>query len=211
MSRHGGALFSPSLKRAHHLPAVAHPATAAEMVDLATLVGLSASPCKVAMDELARLKRPAILHWNLDHWVVLWAVTANGYLIDNPAIGRAWVSAIEVNRAFSGIVIVCEPIDASHLLNTHRRVIAPINTWSAARRLHPQALQTLDVVVRMDLHPCNLPADHTIHFKSHDRVGTDLSTLGITRVVSLSLRFGPSHGSNHRPARSPVDSGSIGA
>ena len=113
--------FHPPSSELTSLPAVAHPATAAEMVDLATLVGLSASPCKVAMDELARLKRPAILHWNLDHWVVLWAVTANGYLIDNPAIGRAWVSANEVNRAFSGIVIVCEPRDASHLLDTHRR------------------------------------------------------------------------------------------
>ena len=103
------------------IPAVAHPATAAEMVKMALLVGLSASPCKIALDELARLKGPVILHWNLDHWVVLWAVTANGYLIDNPAIGRAWVSANEVNRAFSGIVIVCEPRDAFQLLNTHRK------------------------------------------------------------------------------------------
>lgn len=87
--------FHPPSSELTNLPAVAHPATAAEMVDLATLVGLSASPCKVAMDELARLKSPVILHWNLDHWVVLWAVTANGYLIDNPAIGRAWVSANE--------------------------------------------------------------------------------------------------------------------
>ena len=111
--------FHPLSSEFTNLPAVAHPATAAEMVDLAMLVGLSASPCRVAMDELARLKRPAILHWNLDHWVVLWAVTANGYLIDNPAIGRAWVSTNEVNRAFSGIVIVCEPSDTSHHLDTH--------------------------------------------------------------------------------------------
>ena len=113
--------FHPPSSELTNLPAVAHPATAAEMVDLATLVGLSASPCKVRMDELARLKRPAILHWNLDHWVVLWAVTTNGYLIDDPAIGRAWVSTNEVNRAFSGIVIVCEPRGTSHLLNTHRK------------------------------------------------------------------------------------------
>ena len=113
--------FYPPSSELTNLPAVAHPATAAEMVDLAMLVGLSASPCKVAMDELARLKRPAILHWNLDHWVVLWAVTTNGYLIDDPAIGRAWVSTTEVNRAFSGIVIVCEPRGTSHLLNTHRK------------------------------------------------------------------------------------------
>jgi ATP-binding cassette subfamily B protein RaxB len=111
--------FHPLSSELTNLPAVAHPATAAEMVDLAMLVGLSASPCKVAMDELARLKRPAILHWNLDHWVVLWAVTANGYLIDNPAIGRAWISTNEVNRAFSGIVIVCEPRGTSHRLDTH--------------------------------------------------------------------------------------------
>ena len=113
--------FHPPSSELTNLPAVAHPATAAEMVDLAMLVGLSASPCKVGMDELARLKRPAILHWNLDHWVVLWAVTTNGYLIDDPAIGRAWVSTNEVNRAFSGIVIVCEPRGTSHLLNTHRK------------------------------------------------------------------------------------------
>ena len=48
--------FHPPSSELTNLPAVAHPATAAEMVDLAMLVGLSASPCKVAMDELARLK-----------------------------------------------------------------------------------------------------------------------------------------------------------
>ena len=94
------------------IPAVAHPATAAEMVKMALLVGLWASPCKVALDELARLKGPVILHWTLDHWVVLWAVNSNDYLIDNPAMGRAWVSATEVNRAFSGVVIVCAPRSA---------------------------------------------------------------------------------------------------
>ena len=96
------------------IPAVAHPATAAEMVKMALLVGLSASPCKVALDELARLKGPVILHWTLDHWVVLWAVNSNDYLIDNPAMGRAWVSATEVNRAFSGVVIVCAPRSARY-------------------------------------------------------------------------------------------------
>lgn len=69
----------------------------------------------------------------------------------------------------------------------------------------------MDVDVRLGLHPGNLPADHTIHSESHDRVGTDLSTLGTTRLVSLSLRLGPSHGRVHRPARSSVDNGSIGA
>ena len=189
--------FHPPSSELTSLPAVAHPATAAEMVDLATLVGLSASPCKVAMDELARLKRPAILHWNLDHWVVLWAVTANGYLIDNPAIGRAWVSANEVNRAFSGIVIVCEPRDAFQLLNTHRQGDSTHQYMVSGQKIAPPKHSkpwTWLSGWTFILATCQLTTPFILKAMIE---WVPISQHWGLLAWLVFLRFGPSHGSNH--------------
>ena len=45
--------------------------TLASILAIADALGLEARPLRVELDELAQLERPAILHWEFKHFVVL--------------------------------------------------------------------------------------------------------------------------------------------
>lgn len=60
---------------------------------------------RVEVDELKRVQCPAILHWNLNHFVVLKGIYKNYIVIHDPAAGERKVSFDEVSNAFTGIVL----------------------------------------------------------------------------------------------------------
>lgn len=60
---------------------------------------------RVEVDDLKQVQCPAILHWNLNHFVVLKAVHKNYIIIHDPAAGERKVSFEEVSNAFTGIVL----------------------------------------------------------------------------------------------------------
>ena len=62
--------------------------TLKSLVNLGARLNLAARPLRMEIPELAKLSLPAILHWNLDHFVVLQNVGRCGLVIHNPAIGR---------------------------------------------------------------------------------------------------------------------------
>ena len=54
---------------------------------------------------------PCIIHWNIEHFVVLDGFWGNRALINDPARGEVKVSGEEFDKSFSGIVIVPTPSD----------------------------------------------------------------------------------------------------
>ena len=71
--------------------------------------GLSARALRLELDELQALRTPAILHWNLDHFVVLEKAGATKAIILDPAVGRRTLSRSEISRRFSGIAVELLP------------------------------------------------------------------------------------------------------
>jgi ATP-binding cassette subfamily B protein len=60
---------------------------------------------------LPELELPAIIHWELNHFLVLERVHGGGADLVDPAIGRRHVSSEELGRAFTGIVLELMPGD----------------------------------------------------------------------------------------------------
>jgi ATP-binding cassette subfamily B protein RaxB len=79
--------------------------TLLELRDIAEHMGLAARGVRVGLDALALLATPAILHWDMNHFVVLERVTRMGILIMDPAAGRLQVSWSEVNQSFTGVAL----------------------------------------------------------------------------------------------------------
>ena len=72
--------------------------------------GLQGRGLRVEVDALDCLDgTAAILHWNLEHFVVLERVRKHGIDVVDPASGRRFVSFDEVRRSFTGIALVLEP------------------------------------------------------------------------------------------------------
>lgn len=63
---------------------------------------------KVSLSELNLVKCPAILHWNMNHFVVLKKVNKHSIIIHDPAYGIRKCSMDEVSEAFTGIVLEVE-------------------------------------------------------------------------------------------------------
>jgi ABC-type bacteriocin/lantibiotic exporters, contain an N-terminal double-glycine peptidase domain len=59
-----------------------------ELMQLAGSLGLHARPLRLEPEELGELRCPAVLHWDLDHYVVLDRVRRQGITILDPARGR---------------------------------------------------------------------------------------------------------------------------
>ena len=71
--------------------------------------GLTAKGQRLEPEQLKLIKLPAILFVNMNHFVVLDAISAHGYHINDPGSGRRIMDHDSFDRAFSGIALVFEP------------------------------------------------------------------------------------------------------
>ncbi|MGY0612273.1 MULTISPECIES: peptidase domain-containing ABC transporter [unclassified Luteimonas] len=83
--------------------------TLADLVDFADRLGLAARALRLELDQVALLSRPAILHWDLNHFVVLAKVSRRGFLVFDPASGHRWISREELSARFTGVALELTP------------------------------------------------------------------------------------------------------
>ena len=79
--------------------------TVRRMLEIAHELGLQGRPLSLDLDELSKLQMPCILHWDLDHFVVLREVGKQHVVIHDPAVGVRRLGFGDVGRHFSGVAI----------------------------------------------------------------------------------------------------------
>ncbi len=95
--------------------------------DLAEQIGLAARGLRVEVGALAALVCPAILHWDMNHFVVLERATRHGLVIMDPAAGRVAVPWAEVDKSFTGVVLECAPTAAWQRRRKQPRKVSLLN------------------------------------------------------------------------------------
>ena len=86
-----------------------HGATLGQLIGIAGALGLASRPLRLDLEDLDQLRTPCILHWNLNHFVVLKKVTRRGLFIHDPASGLRRVSLDETSRCFTGVALELWP------------------------------------------------------------------------------------------------------
>lgn len=81
----------------------------AQLVRYANDLNLFSRPLRLEVDELSSLKLPCILHWNLNHFVVLQKVEQKGIVIHDPSVGVRKVAFAEVGKHFTGVALELTP------------------------------------------------------------------------------------------------------
>ena len=76
-----------------------------ELLSISKRLGLSGRALRADLSVLRTLKLPILLHWGLNHYVVLASVRKKKYLIMNPALGAQWLTESHVSRFFTGIAV----------------------------------------------------------------------------------------------------------
>ncbi|OEZ60025.1 peptidase domain-containing ABC transporter [Duganella sp. HH105] len=110
---HGHQLDLPKLRRRHGFSQ--RGASLKHLIDVASQLNLAPRPLRVELDGLPHLQLPCILHWELNHFVVLKKVrrSATGALrsieIHDPARGARQLSAEAASASFTGIALELTP------------------------------------------------------------------------------------------------------
>jgi ATP-binding cassette, subfamily B, bacterial CvaB/MchF/RaxB len=84
-------------------------ATLHQLISHADLLNFSSRPLKLEISELHQLQLPCILHWNLNHFVVLIEVMSGYVVILDPAVGERRLKLEEVSRSFTGVALELTP------------------------------------------------------------------------------------------------------
>jgi ATP-binding cassette subfamily B protein RaxB len=106
-ARHGHRVNLPGLRQLH--PISAKGATLADLMAIASDLELAPRALRLEPDELGKLQTPAILHWDLNHFVVLEKTGPRGAVILDPATGRRTVTMAEFGRHFTGVALELTP------------------------------------------------------------------------------------------------------
>ncbi len=80
-----------------------------QLIHIAQQLGFSTRPLRLDMEDLGKLKLPCILHWDLNHFVVLAKVSKDKVTILDPAIGERKLSLAEVSDHFTGVALELAP------------------------------------------------------------------------------------------------------
>jgi ATP-binding cassette subfamily B protein RaxB len=84
-------------------------ATLKDLMRIADGLGLAARPLRIEIDELKLLRTPCILHWDLNHFVVLHSVTSSGIVIHDPGFGIRSLPAARVSGSLTGVALELTP------------------------------------------------------------------------------------------------------
>ncbi|MGK9233235.1 peptidase domain-containing ABC transporter [Inquilinus limosus] len=84
-------------------------ATFKDLVAIANSLDLETRVLRCEPEHLAQVRTPAILHWRMNHFVVLAACRGNRFILHDPAAGRVVVTRAEMDECFTGFVLEAWP------------------------------------------------------------------------------------------------------
>jgi len=82
-----------------------------DLINLGSKIGLASRALRIELQDLKNLRKPCILHWDLNHFVVLKSVSAKKIIIHDPAMGIRSLSHDEVSKHFTGMVMEIWPTE----------------------------------------------------------------------------------------------------
>ncbi len=79
------------------------------LIDTANKLQLTSRPLRLEIEEVQNLKLPCILHWDMNHFVVLKKVTRKSVTILDPSLGERVYRKNELAKHFTGVALELMP------------------------------------------------------------------------------------------------------
>ncbi|SPH17250.1 Toxin RTX-I translocation ATP-binding protein [Defluviimonas aquaemixtae] len=84
-------------------------ATLTDIIRVADQIEMATRSVRLEMDELHLLKLPCLVHWDLNHFVVLKSVGRKQLVVHDPAVGIRYISRDEFSKHFTGVAVEVTP------------------------------------------------------------------------------------------------------
>jgi ATP-binding cassette subfamily B protein RaxB len=129
-SYHGHRIDLNTLRRRH--PVSLKGVTLRAMIQVASQMQLACRPVRFELDHLRQLNLPTIVHWDMNHFVVLKSVTRRGIVVHDPASGERFFPITEASKHLTGVALELSP--AEGFLPKDERARLPFSTfWTQLR------------------------------------------------------------------------------
>src|SRR5690606_10777317 len=119
-----------------------HGTTLKSLMDMAARLHLASRALKLASHFVGALSLPCILHWDLNHLVVLKSVSNRKAIIHDPAAGERVLTKEEFDKHFTGIALELTPTSEFELGDNRQRLELK-HFWSRASGLKRSLAQIL--------------------------------------------------------------------
>ena len=106
--------LSPSLKGV----------TLKHVSQVAEAMGLAARGVQVPLESLGKLQLPSVLHWDMNHFVVLVAVKGKSIFVHDPARGKRKLTFAEASKHFTGVAMEFTPNQDFRAVDEREKVSA---------------------------------------------------------------------------------------
>ena len=106
-SYHGHRIDLNTLRRRY--PVSLKGVTLRALIQVANHLHLAGRPLRFELSHLRQLRLPAIVHWDMSHFVVLKAVTGTGITVHDPALGEKRYSIDEASKHLTGVALELTP------------------------------------------------------------------------------------------------------
>jgi ATP-binding cassette subfamily B protein RaxB len=146
-------------------------------------IGLSSRALKVPLDGLGALELPAILHWDMSHFVVLERVSGGKALIHNPDGRSRWHGMEELSDHFTGVALELRPAATFERVDARRRLHLS-QLWGRLSGLKRALLQVL--VLSVVLQAFTLASPYYMQIA----IDQALPALDLSLLAVLAIGFG---------------------
>ena len=129
-SYHGHRIDLNTLRRRH--PVSLKGVTLRALIQVASQMDLACRPVRFELGQLRQLHLPAIVHWDMNHFLVLRSVTRRGIVVHDPASGERFFPIAEASKHLSGVALELSPSEG--FLPKDERARLPFSTfWTQLR------------------------------------------------------------------------------
>ncbi len=80
-----------------------------QLIKLGDKLALASRPLRCDISDLAKLTFPCILHWDLNHFVVLTGIKKKQFFINDPSRGKRVLNTQDFSQHFTGVVLELTP------------------------------------------------------------------------------------------------------
>jgi ATP-binding cassette subfamily B protein RaxB len=81
----------------------------AQLMECAQALDLTGRPVRLDLHELKELQLPCILHWDMNHFVVLKSANATRAVVLDPAVGERKFTLAQLSKHFTGVALELSP------------------------------------------------------------------------------------------------------
>ena len=130
--------------------------TLKDLARIAEGMGLSARGVQAPLEALGKLQRPAVLHWDMNHFVVLVAAKGRRITVHDPARGRRTLTLEEASRHYTGVAMEFTPT-ASFNPRDEREKVSATQLLGVATGLKGTLAQILVLSLALEVFAIAMP------------------------------------------------------